>query len=125
MPNATYDTPEYFHSMGEYYGKTAVSIGKSSEEISFRQINFKDLNLEFKWCKKILGINEAGDTGLWEEFKILLLQVSQRLPLKFKAPQNVVDNTPSHLNFNEITTDWEKTRTELKALLEKLDDHLA
>ena len=72
--------------------------------------------------KKILGINEAGDTGLWEEFKILLLQVSQRLPLKFKAPQNVVDNTPLHLNFNEITTDWEKTRAELKALLEKLDD---
>ena len=72
--------------------------------------------------KKILGIKEADDTGLWEEVKILLLQVSQRLPLKFKAPQNVVDNTPLHLNFNEITTDWEKTRAELKALLEKLDD---
>lgn len=72
--------------------------------------------------KKILGIKEAGNTGIWEEIKLKALQISQRLPLKFKAPQNLVDNTPSILNFNEITIEWEKTRAELKALLEKLDD---
>lgn len=71
--------------------------------------------------KKILGIKEADDTGLWEEIKIKVLQASQRLPLKFKAPQNVVDNTPSYLNFSELLSDWEKTRAELKALLEKLE----
>ena len=53
---------------------------------------------------------------------MVVLQLSQRLPLKFKAPRVVVENTPAYANFEELTTDWNKTRAELKTLLEKFDD---
>ncbi len=72
--------------------------------------------------KKMLGIKEAEDTGALEEIKMVLLQISQRLPLKFKAPRVVVENTPAYATFEELTADWDKTRSELKTLLEKFDD---
>lgn len=72
--------------------------------------------------KKMLGITEAENTGLWEEAKMILLRISQRLPFKFKAPKTVVDNTPSYASFEELMADWDKTRAELKTLLEKFDD---
>ena len=72
--------------------------------------------------KKMLGIKEVEDTGVLEELKMVVLQLSQRLPLKFKAPRVVVENTPAYANFEELTTDWNKTRAELKTLLEKFDD---
>ncbi|MEK6782782.1 MAG: DinB family protein [Bacteroidota bacterium] len=72
--------------------------------------------------KKILGIKEAKDTGLWEDIKFEILKVSQRLPLKFKAPKMVVERTPVYTNTNELLADWDKTGAELEALLEKFDD---
>jgi uncharacterized damage-inducible protein DinB len=72
--------------------------------------------------KKMLGITEVENTGLWEEVKMILLRISQRLPFKFKAPRTVVDNTPSYASFEELMADWDKTRAELKTLLEKFDD---
>ena len=72
--------------------------------------------------KKMLGIKEAEDTGVLEEIKMVFLQLSQRLPLKFKAPRTVVENTPSYATFEELIADWDKTRAELKTLLEKFDD---
>lgn len=72
--------------------------------------------------KKILGIKEVEDTGLLEEIKMVLLQISQRLPLKFKAPRVVVENTHAYASMEELTKDWGKTRVELKTLLEKFED---
>ncbi len=72
--------------------------------------------------KKMLGIAEAENTGLWEEVKMILLRLSQRLPFKFKAPRTVIENTPSYASFDELVADWDKTRAELKTLLEKFDD---
>jgi len=72
--------------------------------------------------KKILGIAQVEDTGWWEEVKMILLQISQRLPLKFKAPKAVVEHTPAYSSFDELAQDWDKTRAELKTLLEKFDD---
>ncbi len=68
--------------------------------------------------KKINGIHEVDDTGLWEEIKMLLLKGSQRFPFKFKAPQPVVENTLVYSDFNQLKTGWEQERTELKKLLE-------
>ena len=71
--------------------------------------------------KKVQGAKEASDTGLWEEIKINLLKISQRLPgLKFKAPQRVVDNTTVYYNLTSITKEWENVRSEFKSLLEKI-----
>lgn len=72
--------------------------------------------------KKILGIREAGNTGIAEEIKMVLLSLSQRLPFKFKAPKTVVENTPSYTEVRQLAADWEKERDELRKLLETFND---
>ncbi len=72
--------------------------------------------------KKKLGVNDAHDTGLLEEIKMVVLKLSQRLPLKFKAPRGVVENTPTYASFEELMLDWDRTRSELREFLEKIDD---
>src|SRR6266850_2373658 len=42
----------------------------SSEQLSVRYIS-----------KKMLGIDQTTDTGVYEELKMILLQISQRVPL--------------------------------------------
>lgn len=71
--------------------------------------------------KKIQGIEQIEDTGLWEELKINLLKISQRLPgLKFKAPNRVVENTTFYNDLSTITKEWDLVRNEFKTLLEKI-----
>jgi len=73
--------------------------------------------------KKILGIEQISDTGVFEELKMLLLTVSQRLPLKFKAPQKVIENTPNESDFTKLNAQWDLVRAELKEILERFEDH--
>ncbi len=73
--------------------------------------------------KKILGIGTAGDTGIWEEFKMGLLIISQRLPLKFKAPQAVVKQTTNATSLQQLEEEWNNVRSELQALLETIQPH--
>lgn len=73
--------------------------------------------------KKMQGVAETPNTGLWAEVKINLLKISQRLPgLKFKAPRRVVENTTDYHTIASITWEWDKVRNEFKALLEKIPD---
>jgi hypothetical protein len=73
--------------------------------------------------KKILGIEKAGDTGLWEELKLGLLIISQRLPLKFKAPQAVVQQTTQATSLQQLEQEWDQVRSEMKALLDRIQPH--
>lgn len=73
-------------------------------------------------AKKIQGIDDAGDTGLIEDFKLLILKASQRLPLKYNAPVPVVASTSSYPNLEELVADWDNTRETLKNLLEKIKE---
>ena len=73
--------------------------------------------------KKILGVKEAGDTGLLEEMKMALLIISQRMPLKFKAPQVVISQTPHETDFDKLAEQWDQTRRELKEVLDRIEDH--
>lgn len=72
--------------------------------------------------KKLNGIEEVRDTWLWEDLKMLLLKISQRLPLKFKAPKKVVESTPTYPSFHSLEEDWIKTREALKAQLLRIKD---
>ncbi len=72
--------------------------------------------------KKIQGIDRAGDSGIWEELKMIVLKVSQRLPFKFKAPAVVVKFTPSYSGIDDLVADWDKTRSEFRALLGQIKD---
>lgn len=71
--------------------------------------------------KKIQGVAQTGDTGWQEAMKMVVLQISQRLPgLKFKAPRHVKKNTPGYTSLAELEAAWADCRTELAALLEQI-----
>jgi hypothetical protein len=74
--------------------------------------------------KKMQGIDQAALSGTWEEVKIMLLKISQRLPgIKFKAPRRVVENTTFYRDFASIESEWGKVRNELRELLDQFPQH--
>jgi hypothetical protein len=72
--------------------------------------------------KKSLGIVESGTTGLWDEFKFLLLTISQTLPIKYKAPKVLAESQPETLPYHELKSRWDATRGELETFLNSFDD---
>jgi hypothetical protein len=72
--------------------------------------------------KKSLGVAMLRNSGWLEAVKLLLLQASQRLPVRYKAPQPIVDQTPSALTFSELKNQWRTCRMELKNFLETIDE---
>jgi len=71
--------------------------------------------------KKILGAEEAEDTGMKEELKMLLLIASQRLPLKFTAPKKVVEHTPKEEDLTKLISAWDTARSDFKKVLENVE----
>lgn len=96
----------------------------SAQQILAHLIAAERLSLSYM-KKKILGIREVGNSGWWEEMKMVVLKISQRLPgIKFKAPRTVVENTPTYASFAELEKDWNHLRQELATFLEQIpDDH--
>lgn len=72
--------------------------------------------------KKMLGMETAGRTGWWADAKMVVLQISQRLPLKFKAPKRVVAETPSYQNVEVMLADWKAVRKEMETILETFSE---
>ena len=68
--------------------------------------------------KKINAINEVDNTGLVGEIKLLVFILSQRLPIKYKAPANLGDKPKSYPDLATLENDWVETRQEMKKLLE-------
>ena len=69
--------------------------------------------------KKINAINEVGNTGLWGEMKLWVFIISQRLPLKYKAPKSLGDRPKSYPDVQAVMNDWNNNRQQLEKLLEK------
>lgn len=99
------------HPEGKWSIAQVLSHIIASERLSVNYLN-----------KKILGIKEAPDTGLIEELKMIILIISQRLPLKFKAPKVVAENTLSYQTAEQVKEAWEKTRNDLKETLTRFQD---
>lgn len=71
--------------------------------------------------KKAQGIATAPSSGWWEEMKMAVLIVSQRLPgLKFTAPRYVVQNTSPYDDLASIESAWSQIRSDLHSLLETI-----
>jgi hypothetical protein len=68
--------------------------------------------------KKMQGIESLPEAGFSSWLRSGLLTVSQRLPLKYKAPRRVVENTPEGLPLDEIRKRWDSSRQEYRELLE-------
>lgn len=72
--------------------------------------------------KKSLGIETLSDSGLKQKIVSGLLKISQRIPFRYKAPRFIVENTPEALSVEEITSRWNKSRSDLKEFLEGISD---
>lgn len=73
--------------------------------------------------KKMLGIDQLNNSGIAGSLRFTLLQLSQRIPnLKFRAPNVVVANTPHALPIDELISQWDALRNDLKALLESIEE---
>jgi uncharacterized damage-inducible protein DinB len=100
------------HPLEKWSIAQVVSHLIASEQLSVSYLN-----------KKILGIENTKNTGLKEALKMIVLIISQRLPFKFKAPRMVVDHTPVYKTLDEMVLAWDRTRIELKEVLEKFQDN--
>ena len=72
--------------------------------------------------KKALGIKTYTNTGVFEDLKFWVLVVSQRVPLRYKAPRLVIENTPVSLSYGEAVRRWDALRAEMKEFLERISD---
>ncbi len=93
----------------------------SVHEILAHLISAEKLSVRYI-LKKRQGIDGVGETGLTEEIKMLLFKVSQRLPLKFRAPATVVAATKKYTSYNDLVADWDAVRQSLKQILEQTDE---
>jgi hypothetical protein len=73
--------------------------------------------------KKMLGVKDTTEAGLWESFKLGVFRVSQRLPmLKYKVPRVIEERTVVHHDLATIELEWKKVRAEWRTLLESVPD---
>lgn len=93
----------------------------SISQIAGHLITSEQLSLSYM-TKKINAINEVRETGMWNELKLITFIISQRLPLKYKAPKNLGDRPKSYPDFKSLEDDWNTSRQELKLFLEKFPE---
>jgi hypothetical protein len=72
--------------------------------------------------KKSLGVDQLGTSGAMEWVKLMLLNLSQRMPFKFKAPTVLVENTPNAMPLPDLVERWDSSRKELGNFLETIHD---
>lgn len=72
--------------------------------------------------KKSLGIDQVKNSGIVESIRLWLLIVSQRIPIKYKAPKVLVQNTPEALPLNELIQQWNIVRQDLISFLEAMNE---
>jgi hypothetical protein len=72
--------------------------------------------------KKVQAADHLKNAGLAEAFRLWTLTIAQRVPLKYKAPRVVTDNTPNDLPLDELIRQWDQVRDDLATLLANLDE---
>ena len=113
--------------LGELSGLSSSQLNQNNQgkwsisQISGHLITAEQLSLAYM-TKKINAIKEVSNTGPWNEIKLVVFIISQRLPLKYKAPKNLGDNPKSYSDFNSLEKDWEESRRQLREFLEKFPE---
>ena len=75
--------------------------------------------------KKVLGIEKAKNSGIFEFIKMRLLIASQRLPLKYKAPKFIIDHMSEALTIEEVVRQWKQLREDLRKFYETIPEKYA
>ncbi|HYF68660.1 MAG TPA: DinB family protein [Ohtaekwangia sp.] len=93
-------------------------VGKwSISQILTHLITAERLSLSYL-KKKSMGMDSLQKSGFREDVKFVILKLSQRIPLRYKAPRVVIENTPPALSYAEVVMQWETLDTEIAQFLE-------
>ena len=92
----------------------------SMSELLTHILTTEKLSLQYMQ-KKSLGIATAGNSGVTESIKMVLMKIIQRIPMRYKAPRAVVTNTPPPLSLEVIGVEWETFMNDLTAFLQTID----
>ena len=107
-------SPESF-SRSPHPGKWSVA------EILTHLIVSEQLSLGYM-RKKVAVIKELPNSGISSVLRMLVLKISQRIPLKYKAPGIIISKTPQPMSLEEVKTTWAHLREELKTLLQSIEE---
>ena len=77
----------------------------SISEIVSHLMTAEKLSLEYM-KKKSLAIESLGDSGWFDEIKMVFFIASQRIPVKYSAPKAVVKNTPRSTELATLSKEW-------------------
>lgn len=72
--------------------------------------------------KKSLGIANLKNSSWKEAIKLLLLKISQRIPLKYKVPQIIVRSTPDVMPLQQLIEQWKKERSDLNTFIQSIEE---
>jgi uncharacterized damage-inducible protein DinB len=107
--------PEEKLAASPYPGKWSIS------QIVTHLVTSEKLSLAYM-KKKSLGIDGVKNSGITETLRLWLLIISQRIPVKYKAPKVVTENTPPAMPLTALVEEWSALRNELKQFLERIED---
>jgi hypothetical protein len=99
------------HHPGKWSIAQIISHLIASERLSVNYLN-----------KKIQAIDTLRNSTWLDALKMNVLILSQRLPLKYKAPRVIVENTQVYENAHTLISRWDQVRKELETVLEKFQD---
>lgn len=93
----------------------------SVNQILMHIIEAEQLSLAYMKKKK-LGIEGLANAGIAETLRLWLLIFSQRIPVKYKAPKIVAENTKQASSLDEAEARWQAVREELISFLNGIAD---
>jgi uncharacterized damage-inducible protein DinB len=73
--------------------------------------------------KKSLGVDQLENAGIIDHIKFLILKLSQRVPFRYKAPRQVIEQTPAPLSYGDLVRQWEIVRQELYQFLSEIPEN--
>lgn len=73
--------------------------------------------------KKSLAIETLKNAGWFDELKMLFFIASQRVPVKYNAPQRVVQSTLREIKLSSIQNDWESILVDYRQFLNGIPEH--
>lgn len=100
--------------------RTAPAGQWSVAQVVMHLVTSEELSVSYM-KKKALGIERLNDSGIKQSMLLILLRLSQRLPMRYKAPAVIVASTPEAPDLDELLRHWEKCRSDLKTFLETID----
>ena len=99
-----------------------VATKWSINQILMHLLTSEQLTLDYL-KKKSQGLDQLVNSGPIESLKMVILQISQRLPLlTYNAPKFLVASTPETIPLQDLKIRWDSSRTELKIFLENIQD---